>query len=117
VTQRHGTIGNEALVRWDVANKGNASLATIIDISESGALLQCEQLPGLRVPLMMRLTVPVKTDWIGARAVRFGENNEVGVEFTDRIPFDLILASTMGIDATALPMTLGDSDAETVVTD
>jgi len=56
-------------------------------------------------------------EWISARAVRFGNDNEVGLEFTDQIPYDLILASILGIGVRNLLPSRPDSDADTVIAD
>jgi hypothetical protein len=79
-------------------------------VSEVGALVRAEKLPGINANLLIRLRKPVLSDWTTAKAVREGTSNEVGLEFTGPTPYDLILGATLGIDLGKLISNLSDED-------
>jgi hypothetical protein len=72
--------------------------ATLVNISQGGALMVADK-PMLRAaPLSLRIENPVKTDWVDAQVVRFDANREIGLCFPHGCPDDLLLAGTVGID-------------------
>ena len=49
-----------------------------------------------------RLECPVKTDWVEATIVRVAHDRAIALTFPMGCPYDLLLASTMGIDLTSM---------------
>lgn len=105
---RIDTMENEIVLEWQESRK-HSSEGTIINVSEGGALILSDSPVQLALPVLIRLKAPINTDWVAARVVRRGKNNELGLAFTDTCPPDFKLAATMGIDFKGL---FGLSDAE-----
>jgi hypothetical protein len=72
--------------------------AKMVNISRGGALLVTQNAPACHASVWIRIESPVKTDWAEATTVRVGRNEEVGVQFPQGCPDDLLLAGTIGID-------------------
>ena len=121
VSQREPAIHNDVLLDFTAHKPRQAFKGSILNVSESGALVNVGRLPLLderrwsRSTIWLRLRSPVQTRWVSARAVRFGKENEVGLEFTDPMRYDLIIASTLGIDAGNLPVNPPSSESVTVI--
>jgi PilZ domain len=116
-SRRQATIDNEVIVKWVVANQRETFLGTIINISENGLLASGEILAQIHDDLWIRLREPVQTQWIKTKIVRFSEDQKIGLAFSGPIPYDLILASTTGIDVGRLLLNLPEDEPATVTDD
>src|SRR5207247_906791 len=71
------TMENEIVLEWQGSAGNRSSVGTMINVSEVGALVMSDSLVQLAVPVLIRLKAPVNTDWVAARVVRQGRNNEL----------------------------------------
>jgi PilZ domain len=110
-------IPNETRLEWTAPGRRQTSRGTVLNVSQSGALVATDAVPEMNDPLLIRLRKPVQTDWGTARAVRFAEGNRLGIEFTGTTPYDFILGATLGIDLGRLIANLPEEDRFTMSTD
>lgn len=116
-SSRLQAIANETRLEWTTPGRKQASRGTVLNVSQSGALVATESVPELNDRLLIRLRKPVQTDWSTARAVRFADGNRLGIEFTGTIPYDFILGATLGIDLGKLVADLPEEERFTMSTD
>jgi hypothetical protein len=95
-------VSNQSRIEFAVPRGFQETAARLVNITRVGALAVAEQPPPRVDSLWLRVENPVKTDWVEATIVRFGEDREIALQFPRGCPDDLLLASTMGIDMTAM---------------
>ena len=66
----------------------------LLNISSDGASILTDEKPGLDRPMWIRLEDPVKSDWLEAIPVRYGESHEVEVHFSHPCPIGFLRAAT-----------------------
>jgi hypothetical protein len=59
---------------------------------------------------LLRLKLPVQSDWIASIVVRHNQQDEVAVDFKMGCSYDLGLAATLGIDLISSVLGLAASD-------
>jgi len=95
---RGAAVENQASLTVGRGERVRRDNARIKNIGPKGALIQVpEELP-LHEPLWLRLERPVKTDWIEATPVRFGQRHDVGIMFREPCRDDLLLAAVLDLD-------------------
>ena len=110
-------IPNETRLEWTAPGRRQTCRGTVLNVSQTGALVATDALPDMNHELLIRLRKPVQTDWTGARAVRLAEGNRLGIEFTGTTPYDFILGATLGIDLGKLVANLPEDERFTLSTD
>jgi hypothetical protein len=91
---RHDTVSNRANVQLMDWIGPRIRQARLVNISSSGALIQTDQLPALHQPLRVRLEIAKEVGWFSAIPVRFGQSNEVGIQFVRPLPLYFLSKST-----------------------
>jgi hypothetical protein len=91
-------VENQSRLEFAVPEGRRRVEAKMVNISRGGALLVTGNPPACHASVWIRIESPVKTDWAEATAVRLGRNEELGVQFPQGCPDDLLLAGTIGID-------------------
>ena len=116
-SSRQLAIANETRLEWTTPGRRQTCRGSLLNVSQSGALVVTESVPSTDDQLFIRLRRPVQTDWSNARVVRHSEENGLGIEFTGTTPYDLILGATLGIDLGRLIANLPEEDRFTLSTD
>lgn len=91
---RHDTVSNRTKVELMDWIGPRLREAKLVNISSSGALIQTDQLPALHQPLRVRLEIAKEVGWFSAIPVRFGQSNEVGIQFVRPLPLYFLSKST-----------------------
>jgi hypothetical protein len=99
---RHVARKNLACVEWLEGGEIRESAARLVNVGQGGALFLTDSSPPLFKTIWCRLDEPAPTDWVTARVVRHGGENEIGVEFTDACRLDFTLAATLGLNFDSL---------------
>jgi hypothetical protein len=78
---RRGAVANRIVLRF-AGSMGYCRVeATLVNISPAGALIVTRERPALNQPLWISMEGPVSTGWVEAVAVRFDEEDQVGLTF------------------------------------
>ena len=109
-SQRLRTVPNQAFLEWRDRSQTRSSEGSILNISDHGALVSCDSFPQLGENVMIRLKRPVQSDWTSSIVVRHIQQNEVAIDFIAGCPYDLRLATTLGLDLISSVLGLADSD-------
>jgi hypothetical protein len=104
---RHDTVNNRTNVQLMDWIGPRIREAKLVNISSSGALIQTDQLPALHQPLRVRLEIAKEVGWFSAIPVRFGQSNEVGIQFVRPLPLYFLSKSTPVSD-TPMPARTGE---------
>ena len=72
-SSRIQTLPNETRLEWTAPGRRQTSRGTVLNVSQSGALVATDAAPDMNAQLLIRLRKPVQTDWSTARAVRLAE--------------------------------------------
>ena len=99
---RCDVVDNQLRLEFAVPDGMRRVEARLLNISRNGALIRSADVPPVEAPIWLRVERPVKTDWVHATIVRFGQNQEIGVRFPRGCPDDLLVAGTVGIDLTSM---------------
>ncbi len=99
---RCSVVENQSRLEFAVPEGRRRVEAKMVNISRGGALLVTGNPPACQAAVWIRIESPVKTDWAEAMTVRHGRNEEVGVQFPQGCPDDLLLAGTIGIDLVSM---------------
>jgi PilZ domain len=104
------TLPNLAVLEWQDRSQTRSSKGNILNISDHGALVLSDSFPQLGENVLIRLKLPIRSDWTGSIVVRHHQQNEVGIDFIVGCPYDLALAATLGIDIISSVLGLAASD-------
>jgi PilZ domain len=99
---RCDVVKNRSSIHFEAPEGRRRIGATLINISRNGALVLAEKAMLRAVPLLIRIDSPVRTGWVDAKVIRFGSNREIGLQFPQACPDNLLLAATVGIDLASL---------------
>ena len=104
-------LPNLADLEWqDDRSQTRSSQGNILNISDHGAPVFCDSLPGLGENVLLRLKRPVQSDWVASIVVRHDQQDEAAVDFKMGFSYDLELAATLGIDIISSVLGLSGSD-------
>lgn len=97
-TRRETVVANRVCIEWWSGDQMRRTVGRMLNISEGGALVIADPRPPLGQSVWFRVETPARTDEIGARVVRVGESDEIGLSFPRPCPYDLYLVATLGIN-------------------
>ena len=98
ISPRYSTVMNEATLEHRIDSQSCRTCATLINISQEGALVSAEATIPLGKPIRFRIETPARTAWIAAVPVRRGDPRLVGIRFLQRCPYEILLAGMLGVD-------------------
>jgi hypothetical protein len=98
MSPRWVAVKNTATLEFESGTGMRRLSVRLVNISRDGALIATEGASRPQGPLWIRLDDPVKTDWIGAVAVRCDQSHRIGLRFFSPCPDDFLLAAMLGID-------------------
>jgi hypothetical protein len=94
-TDRHAKQARVQFVEW----VGHVSArAILLNIWSDGALVLMEEQPELNQHVWIRLREPVRSDWLEAIPVRYGQFHEVEIRFSHPCPRTFLWAATRAKD-------------------
>ncbi|MDR3638435.1 MAG: PilZ domain-containing protein [Isosphaeraceae bacterium] len=102
---REAVVANRVCVEWWADDHICRTDGRMLDISQGGTLVAADVVPPLGQPVWFHVETPARTDEVGARVVRHGKTNEIGLSFAHPCPYDLYLTATLGINPCGMLVT------------
>jgi hypothetical protein len=103
-------VPNQAALEWWDRSRKQSAESNVLNISSHGALVSSGTFPQIGENVLIRLKLPVQSDWTGSIVVRHHQQNAVAIDFIAGCPPDLWLAATLGLDIIGSLVGLSGSD-------
>jgi hypothetical protein len=101
-SDRQSVVVNRARLEWWEKDAAYESPATLVNISQGGALLIAENPPPVDQQVWLRFEEPTTTDWVKARVVRNDSSPTTGLAFPQPCPYDFYMAAVLGFNLDGL---------------
>ena len=99
---RHPCVENLIELEWHDRDEMQRTTGRILNVTDGGALLLSNPLPGFGQRLYVRMKRPIRTDWVEVKVIRqVAHQKKVAIVFGTACPYDLVLGAALGIDISA----------------